>query len=99
MVLLRISAFFMSIPIFFPKSTPAMVKVGFCVVFTFLILPGVNYENVNLITNNTALIIFCYSRGYYWFNTRLHNKVLFFLSTNGWAAYGFPSWIFHDEYV
>ncbi len=58
MVLLRISAFFMSIPIFFPKGAPSTVKIGFCVVFTFLILPGVNYENVNLINNNTALIIF-----------------------------------------
>lgn len=58
MVLLRISGFFMSIPIFFPKSAPRMVKIGFCLVFTFLILPGVNYENVNLIDNNTALIIF-----------------------------------------
>ncbi|MBU3180631.1 fused FliR family export protein/FlhB family type III secretion system protein [Clostridium psychrophilum] len=59
MVLLRISSFFMGIPIFFPKSTPAMVKVGFCVVFTFIILPGVNYGNVNLITSNATLIIFC----------------------------------------
>lgn len=61
MVLLRISAFFMGIPIFFPKSTPAMAKVGFCVIFTFLIVPGVNYENVNLITNNTGLIVFAIS--------------------------------------
>ncbi|WP_291635452.1 fused FliR family export protein/FlhB family type III secretion system protein [Clostridium sp.] len=59
MVLLRISAFFMAIPIFFPKSTPVLVKVGFCVIFTFLILPGVNYGNVKLIDNNTALIMFC----------------------------------------
>ncbi|MBU3126632.1 fused FliR family export protein/FlhB family type III secretion system protein [Clostridium tagluense] len=59
MVLLRVSAFVMGIPIFFPKGTPAMVKVGFCVVFTFLILPGVNYANVSLITSNTGLIIFC----------------------------------------
>jgi len=51
----------MSIPIFFPKSAPALVKVGFCVVFTFLIMPGVNYENVNLINNNATLIIFCAS--------------------------------------
>lgn len=58
MVLLRVSAFVMGIPIFFPKGTPAMAKVGFCVIFTFLILPGVNYENVSLITNNASLIIF-----------------------------------------
>ncbi len=58
MVLLRISAFVMIIPIFFPKGTPPAVKVGFCVIFTFLILPGVNYENVSLITSNTSLIIF-----------------------------------------
>jgi len=61
MVLLRISGFFMSTPIFFPKFSPPMVKVGFCVMFTFLILPGVNYENVNLITDNGTLIIFCIS--------------------------------------
>jgi len=60
-VLLRISAFFMSIPIFFPKSAPALAKVGFCAVFTFLIMPGVNYENVNLINTNAALIVFCIS--------------------------------------
>jgi len=60
-VLLRISSFFMSIPIFFPKSAPALVKVGFCAVFTFLIMPGVNYENVNLINTNATLIVFCIS--------------------------------------
>jgi flagellar biosynthetic protein FliR/FlhB len=48
----------MSIPIFFPKSSPRMVKVGFCVIFTFIILPGVNYENVSLINNNMTLIVF-----------------------------------------
>ncbi|MGV8983655.1 fused FliR family export protein/FlhB family type III secretion system protein [Clostridium sp.] len=58
MVILRISAFFMSVPIFFPKGTPPTAKVGFCVVFTFLILPGVNYESVSLITSNVALIKF-----------------------------------------
>jgi len=58
MVLLRISAFVISIPIFFPKGTPATAKIGFCVVFTFLILPGVNYESVSIITSNTNLIIF-----------------------------------------
>ncbi|WP_407934992.1 MULTISPECIES: fused FliR family export protein/FlhB family type III secretion system protein [Clostridium] len=58
MVLLRISAFFMSIPIFFPKSAPVLLKVGFCAVFTFIIMPGINYQNVNLITNNGTLIIF-----------------------------------------
>ncbi|MBU3111796.1 fused FliR family export protein/FlhB family type III secretion system protein [Clostridium lacusfryxellense] len=61
LVMLRISSFFMSIPIFFPKSAPALVKVGFCAVFTFLIMPGVNYENVNLISTNGTLIIFCIS--------------------------------------
>ncbi|WP_425514023.1 fused FliR family export protein/FlhB family type III secretion system protein [Clostridium frigoris] len=61
MVLLRISAFFMSLPIFFPKSAPAMLKVGFCIVFTYIIMPGINYQNVNLITNNATLIIFCVS--------------------------------------
>lgn len=59
MVLLRISALFMSVPIFFPKGTPPTAKVGFCVVFTFLILPGVNYESVSAITSNAALIKFC----------------------------------------
>lgn len=61
MVLLRISSFVIGIPIFFPTGTPATTKVGFCVVFTFLILPGVNYESVSLITNNTGLIVFAIS--------------------------------------
>jgi len=58
MVLLRISSFFMILPIFFPNGAPVMLKVGFCVVFTFLIVPGVNYANVNLITSNMTLIVF-----------------------------------------
>ena len=61
MVLLRISSFFMSVPIFFPTGSPVMLKVGFCVVFTFLIMPGVNYGNANLITSNAALIVFSIS--------------------------------------
>jgi len=60
-VLLRISSFFMSVPIFFPTGSPVMLKVGFCVIFTFLILPGVNYANVNLITSNMALVMFSIS--------------------------------------
>jgi len=61
MVLLRVASFFIGIPVFFPKSAPAMVKIGFCLIFTFLIMPGVNYENVNLITTNSTLIIFSIS--------------------------------------
>jgi len=51
----------MSVPIFFPTGSPVMLKVGFCVVFTFLIMPGVNYGNANLITSNAALIVFSIS--------------------------------------
>jgi len=61
MVLLRVASFFIGIPVFFPKSAPATVKIGFCLIFTFLIMPGVNYENVNLITTNSSLIIFSIS--------------------------------------
>ncbi|WP_315114374.1 fused FliR family export protein/FlhB family type III secretion system protein [uncultured Clostridium sp.] len=51
MVFLRFIAFFTVTPVFFPKGTPAMVKIGFVLILSFVILPGIDYSSVNTIND------------------------------------------------
>ncbi|MEW9093622.1 MAG: fused FliR family export protein/FlhB family type III secretion system protein [Clostridiaceae bacterium] len=56
MVFLRFITFFTITPVFFPKGTPAMVKIGFVLILSFIILPGIDYTSVNNINNMFAFI-------------------------------------------
>jgi len=56
LVFLRISTFFIIVPIFFPKGTPNTVKMAFTAITAFILLPMVNYTNVSIINNNYALV-------------------------------------------
>ncbi|MBU5483022.1 fused FliR family export protein/FlhB family type III secretion system protein [Clostridium sp. MSJ-11] len=56
MVFLRFITFFTVTPVFFPKGTPAMVKIGFVLILSFIILPGIDYNSVNNINNMFAFI-------------------------------------------
>jgi flagellar biosynthetic protein FliR/FlhB len=47
--------FFIVVPIFFPKGLPNTAKVAFSLVIAYLLLPGINYSNIN-IANNYNLI-------------------------------------------
>lgn len=55
LIFVRMSSFFIVVPIFFPKGLPNTAKVAFSLVVAYLLLPGVNYTTLN-ITNNYTLI-------------------------------------------
>lgn len=56
LIFVRMLTFFIVVPIFFPKGLPNSAKVAFSLVIAYLLLPGVNYSNLN-ITSNYALIV------------------------------------------
>ncbi|GAA0724109.1 fused FliR family export protein/FlhB family type III secretion system protein [Clostridium malenominatum] len=51
MIFLRFLAFFTVTPVFFPKGTPVMVKIGFSLILSFIILPGIDYSYVGTIND------------------------------------------------
>lgn len=55
LVFLRMLGFFIVVPIFFPKGLPNLAKVALALVFAYMLVPGINYANVN-ITSNYVLI-------------------------------------------
>ncbi|MCY6483696.1 fused FliR family export protein/FlhB family type III secretion system protein [Clostridium aestuarii] len=58
LVFLRISAFFMVVPVFFPKGTPKIIKGILPASIAFMLLPGIDYSSVNLINSNFQLMVF-----------------------------------------
>lgn len=59
LVFLRMLTFFIIVPIFFPKGTPNTLKVLFALLISYLILPGINYTSVSLISSNYILMVYC----------------------------------------
>ncbi|PRR77520.1 Flagellar biosynthetic protein FlhB [Clostridium liquoris] len=46
LVFLRLIAFYIVTPVFFPKGTPAMVKIGFALILAYIIVPGIDYTAI-----------------------------------------------------
>lgn len=59
LVTLRIFCFFTMIPVFFPSGTPATVKVGLTLVMAYILLPGIDYSNINTISNTIPFLYNC----------------------------------------
>ncbi|OFI06820.1 flagellar biosynthetic protein FlhB [Clostridium acetireducens DSM 10703] len=59
LVFLRLFAFFITIPVFFPKETPVYFKVGFALIMSYILLPGINYATVSNITDMFPFILNC----------------------------------------
>lgn len=55
LIFVRMLTFFIVVPIFFPKGLPNTAKVALSLVMAYLLIPGINYTNLN-ITNNYTLI-------------------------------------------
>jgi len=51
LVFLRVVTFFVLVPVFFPKGTPNTVKIMFSFIFAYILMPGINYTNVPLMTD------------------------------------------------
>jgi len=61
LISLRLLAFILVVPVFFPKGTPPILKVMFTVILAYIIAPGLGYGNLNNINNNFQLIIYAVS--------------------------------------
>ena len=60
-IFLRVTAFFAITNIFFPNGTPKTLKAMFSLIFSFALLGGIDYSNINSITSNYYLIIYMIS--------------------------------------
>ncbi|MDP4143281.1 MAG: fused FliR family export protein/FlhB family type III secretion system protein [Bacillota bacterium] len=61
LVLLRITCFFLALQVFFPKGMPNTAKIGFTVLLSYILLPGLNYSSVTSYTNTMVFIGYCFS--------------------------------------
>lgn len=61
LVFLRLFAFTLVVPVFFPKGTPEILKVMFTLVVAFILMPGLDYKYISEITNSFQLIVYCIS--------------------------------------
>ncbi len=60
-IFLRVTAFFVITNVFFPNGTPKILKAMFSLIFSFALLGGIDYSNINSITSNYYLIIYMIS--------------------------------------
>ena len=60
LIFLRITSFFIITNVFFPKGTPITLKAIFSLIFSFALLGGINYSNIEGITSNYYLIIYMF---------------------------------------
>ncbi|MCM8710983.1 fused FliR family export protein/FlhB family type III secretion system protein [Clostridium sp. SYSU_GA19001] len=51
LIFLRMTAFFTVVPVFFPKGLPNAAKVAFALVLSYMLIPGINYSNLNITSN------------------------------------------------
>ncbi|KAJ49925.1 flagellar biosynthetic protein FliR/FlhB [Clostridium tetanomorphum] len=61
LVFLRLIAFYTVTPVFFPKGTPVLLKVGFTLILAYIIIPGIGYNSVVNINNIAPFIQACVS--------------------------------------
>lgn len=59
LIFLRLLCFFITVPIFFPKGTPSIVKIAFTGVIAMIILPVIKYTNVGTIDTGYLFIKNC----------------------------------------
>ncbi|MFD3157469.1 fused FliR family export protein/FlhB family type III secretion system protein [Haloimpatiens sp. FM7330] len=58
-VFLRIMSMFIAAPVFFPKGTPKMVVIAFCLILSFILMPGIKYSNISNINNGAYFFMCC----------------------------------------
>ncbi|WP_238883233.1 fused FliR family export protein/FlhB family type III secretion system protein [Clostridium sp. YIM B02551] len=59
LIFLRIGSFLIISRIFFPSGTPNVVKVFFAFILSYMIITGINYDQLKTINDNFALIFNC----------------------------------------
>lgn len=61
LISLRLFAFALVVPVFFPQGTPPILKVMFTVILAYIIAPGLDFNNLFDINNNFQLIVYALS--------------------------------------
>ncbi|WP_125152186.1 fused FliR family export protein/FlhB family type III secretion system protein [Clostridium rectalis] len=61
LIFLRLLGFLVITPVFFPKGTPVILKVGFALILAYMVIPGVDYSTINNINNTFYFIGVCIS--------------------------------------
>lgn len=49
--------FFIVVPIFFPKGFPNIAKIAFTLVMAYILIPGINYTGINLVSNYSLIAL------------------------------------------
>lgn len=57
LVFLRMLGFFIVVPIFFPKGFPNIAKIAFTLVMAYILIPGINYTGINLVSNYSLIAL------------------------------------------
>lgn len=58
LIFVRLSSFFIICNAFYPKGTPGAIKVFFGLIFSFILIPGIDGVSLDVINNNYVFIIF-----------------------------------------
>lgn len=61
LVSLRLVGFFLVTPVFFPKGTPIILKVGFILILSYILMPGIDYSAIASMDNTLLFIGNCVS--------------------------------------
>lgn len=61
LVFLRLISFFTIATGLFPKGTPPMAKIGVAIILSYIILPGVDFSQINSISNMIVFMANCIS--------------------------------------
>ena len=59
LVSIRLIAFFITVPVFFPQGTPDIIKVSLSIMVAYIIMPGISTANIGSV--NTTLIFAIYA--------------------------------------
>lgn len=57
LITIRMFAFFVVVPVFFPNGTPNIVKVGLTLIMGYVLIPGIDYSSITTINNNLPFFI------------------------------------------
>lgn len=59
LVFMRLLTFFIIVPVFFPKGTPVTFKIGFTIILSYILIPGIAYDFLSNISSIYVFIFYC----------------------------------------
>lgn len=59
LVFIRMLSFFVIVPVFFPKATPSVLKIGTAAIMAYILMPAIKISQVSAINGNFDLAMAC----------------------------------------